>query len=97
MEEVIDTDFEPFAIWSSPEGEEHIPRLLAIETQDGGNINLATDTRVPGRIKGHDNFYRSIGAYPYIVNLMNFHLPRSLKTINQLLIIRCLFTRNYYG
>ena len=70
MEEVIDTDFEPFAIWSSPEGEEHIPRLLAIETQDGGNINLATDTRVPGRIKGHDNFYRSIGADPYIVNLV---------------------------
>ena len=70
MEEVIDTDFEPFAIWSSPEGEEHIPRLLAIETQDSGNINLATDTPVPGRINGHDNFYRSIGADPYIVNLV---------------------------
>ena len=62
----------PFAVWGSKEGEEHVPRFLFNESIKGDelDLNLATDTRVPGRIKGHHEVYERIGADPYIVNLV---------------------------
>ena len=68
--EDVDSDLAPSFIWDSVEGEDHIPKLLMNETENQGNINLATDSRVPGRIKGHDEFYRKIGADPYIIDLV---------------------------
>ena len=63
-------DLAPFAVWKVECGEEHIPKLLCNESELGGvNELLATDTRVPGRIKGKQDIYRELGADPYIINL----------------------------
>ena len=68
--ETVDLDLTPFFVWNNVEGEEHIPKLLLNESECQSNVNLATDTRVPGRIKGHHEFYESIGADPYICNVV---------------------------
>ena len=65
-----DLDLTPFFIWNNVEGEEHIPKLLLNEFESQSDINLATDTRVPGRIKGQHEFYKNIGADPYICNVV---------------------------
>ena len=59
-----------FASWGSREGEEHIPSLLHNESPlvDKNDANLATDARVPGRIRGHQEVYRDLGADDYIVS-----------------------------
>ena len=46
--------YEAFSVWECKEGEEHVPRLLLNEAVKGEavDLNLATDMRVPGRIKG---------------------------------------------
>ena len=64
-------DLEPFFMFSAADGEEHVPVLLANEREDPGNVNLATDTRVPGRILGHQEVYKDIGADPYIVRMIS--------------------------
>jgi len=65
-----DLDLTPFFIWNNVEGEEHIPKLLLNEIESQSDINLATDTRVPGRTKGQHEFYKNIGANPYICNVV---------------------------
>ena len=68
-----DDNFEPFSVFQVNEGEEHVPKLLMNEALGAGdkiNINLATDSRVPGRVLGHHQVYKDIGADPYIVNLV---------------------------
>ena len=47
-----DLNLAPFFVWNSVEGEDHIPKLLLNELESQSNVNLATDARVPGRIKG---------------------------------------------
>ena len=68
----LNDSYEAFSVWECKEGEEHVPRLLLNEAVKGEDVdlNLATDMRVPGRIKGHQAFYEEIGADPYIVNLV---------------------------
>ena len=65
-------DFSNLLAWGNVEGEEHIPQLLHNESGlvDKLNVNLATDTRVPGRVKGHQEVYKDIGADDYIVELV---------------------------
>lgn len=67
-----DLNLTQFANWESKEGEEHIPTLLLNESPliDKENANLATDARVPGRVRGHHEFYREIGADEYIVKVV---------------------------
>ena len=67
-----DDNFEHFAAFEIHEGEEHVPKLLMNEALGGDkfNLNLATDSRVPGRVLGHHEVYKEIGADPYIVNLV---------------------------
>ena len=65
-----DLNLAPFFVWNSVEGEDHIPKLLLNELESQSNVNLATDARVPGRIKGQHSFYESIGADPYICNVV---------------------------
>ena len=69
---VIDHDFSSLIAWDHIEGEEHIPQLLHNESGlvDKKNLNLATDVRVPGRLKGHHEVYKEIGADDYIVELI---------------------------
>ena len=69
---VIDHDFSSLIAWDHIEGEEHIPQLLHNESGlvDKMNLNLATDVRVPGRLKGHHEVYKEIGADDYIVELI---------------------------
>ena len=61
-----------FASWGSREGEEHIPLLLHNESHlvDKNDDSLATDSRVPGRIRGHQEVYRNLGADDYIINVV---------------------------
>ena len=68
----IDDDFSNLVAWGHIEGEEHIPQLLHNESDlvDKLNLNLATDVRVPGRLKGHHKVYKEIGADDYIVELV---------------------------
>ena len=65
-------DFSHLLAWGNVEGEKHIPQLLHNESGlvDKLNVNLATDTRVPGRVKGHQEVYKDIGADDYIVELV---------------------------
>ena len=63
-------DLSPFSAWSCAEGEEHIPQLLMNEDEESSNVNLATDCRVPGRIKGRHAVYQEVGADPYITRLV---------------------------
>ena len=72
MEEEDDLNLTHFSLWEYTEGEEHIPRLLHNESGlvDKNNANLATDLRVPGRVRGHHEFYKQIGADDYITNLV---------------------------
>ena len=65
-------DFSHMIAWGTIEGEEHIPQLLHNESGlvDKLNVNLATDIRVPGRVKGHQEVYKDIGADDYIVELV---------------------------
>ena len=63
-------DLTPFSVWSCAEGEEHIPQLLMNEEEEVTNVNLATDCRVPGRIKGRHAVYQEVGADPYITRLV---------------------------
>ena len=64
-------DLAPFAVWKVECGEDHIPKLLCNESEVGGvGELLATDTRVPGRIKGRQDVYQELGADPYIINLV---------------------------
>ena len=67
-----DNDLAVFSVWEAKEGEEHLPRLLINEAVRGekDDINLATDCRVPGRIRGRHHVYEEIGADPYIINLV---------------------------
>ena len=67
-----DDSLAPFAVWGCKEGEEYVPKFLVNEAVKGEelDLNLATDSRVPGRIKGHDKLCKEIGADPYIVNLV---------------------------
>ena len=69
---VIDHDFSSLIAWDHIKGEEHIPPLLHNESGlvDKMNLNLATDVRVPGRLKGHHEVYKEIGADDYIVELI---------------------------
>ena len=68
----IDNDLAVFSVWEAKDGEEHVSKLLLNEAVKGEeiNLNLATDSRVPGRIKGHHDIYEEIGADPYIINLV---------------------------
>ena len=70
MEE--DQNLTHFAVWICVEGEEHVTTLLHNESSLVGseNINLATDVRVPGRVKGQHSFYKEIGADEYIVSVV---------------------------
>ena len=63
-------DLTPFSVWSCAEGEEYIPQLLMNEDEESSNVNLATDCRVPGRIKGRHAVYQEVGADPYITRLV---------------------------
>lgn len=47
-------------------GEEH----LLHEPLTRQSTVLSTDARVPGRLQGHEEVYRRLGAEPYIVNLV---------------------------
>ena len=44
--------------------------LLTNELEGSGNPRLATDSRVPGRILGHQEVYKDFGASPYICKLV---------------------------
>ena len=65
-------EFAAFSVWETKEGEEHLSKLLMNEAVKGEEIdvNLATDCRVPGRIKGRHHVYEQVRADPYIVNLV---------------------------
>ena len=67
---VMDSDFSNFAQFSCHEGEEHVVELLTNELEGSGNPRLATDSRVPGRILGHQEVYKDFGASPYICKLV---------------------------
>ena len=85
----IDHDFSHLAAQKNIEGEEHIPQLLHNESGlvYKMDLNLATDVRVPGRVKGHHIVYKEIGADEYIGELVEngtswfliaFHLDLTL-------------------
>ena len=61
-----DESLAPFAVWGCKEGEEYVPKFLFNEAVKGEelDLNLATDSRVPGRIKGHDKLYKEIDEEP---------------------------------
>ena len=65
-------EFAAFSVWETKEGEEHLSKLLMNEAVMGEemDVNLATDCRVPGRIKGRHHVYEQVRADPYIVNLV---------------------------
>ena len=70
MEE--DLNFTHYVLWEPLEGEEHIPQLLHNESGlvDKNNSNLATDSRVPGRLKGLHQVYEDLGADKYIIEVV---------------------------
>jgi hypothetical protein len=55
-----------FSVLQAVQGEEHVPFLLSNEAEYSGK-SLSTDTRVPGRVLGHQAVYTRLGADPYIV------------------------------
>ena len=70
MEE--DLNFTHYVLWEPLEGEEHIPQLLHNESGllDNNNSNLATDSRVAGRLKGRHQVYEDLGADQYIIEVV---------------------------
>ena len=62
-------DFSSYANLNCSEGEERIHEVLANEGIMDGKA-LVTDVRVPGRVLGHQEVYKELGAVPYIVRLV---------------------------
>ena len=61
-------DFAPWDEVQCDEGEEHLCGLVAVEAPLLVLPSLATDTRVPGRLRGRHLEYEALGAEPYIVS-----------------------------
>ena len=62
-------DLSSYANLDCSEGEERIHEVLANEVTMDGKA-LVTDVRVPGRVLGHQEVYKELGAVPYIVRLV---------------------------
>ena len=62
-------DFSSYAKLNCSEGEERIHEVLANEVIMVGKA-LVTDVRVLGRVLGHQEVYKELGAVPYIVRLV---------------------------
>ena len=83
-------DFSSYANLNCSEGEERIHEVLANEVIMVGKA-LVTDVRVPGRVLGHQEVYKELGAVPYIVR---FRLVEDVYLLEFDELPPTLFTRN---
>ena len=73
----MDRDLSGWDRQEAAEGEEHLCSTTYVRQASP----LTTDAKVPGRIKGHQTFYKKIGAEPYVVQIVRDGYKLELDTI----------------